>query len=364
MDAVFINIMVMVAFTAIMGEILRKSILNFDISKNRKYYSIKTSSLIIISMVIESITLMHFSIPVEQNLSLDFGLIPIIIASVYVGVMPAVFATITVMIVKISMHGFSAQLGYTFFSMIIAAIFCDAVSRLKIGFIRKSTLIFIGVTASANITTLVLIRRMDVTVSTVLYFAIITLLLYISIYKGINHICASNNDLIKLKEEANRDFLTGLYNSRFYNSALEDFSLLLREKKEIFSLIYVDIDNFKEINDKYGHAIGDYVIREISSVLSKGCRKLDIVSRIGGDEFTALLPNCPEEKASEVAERIRKKINTHRFIVNKGQVITVTASIGVKSCTNSQKSIDEIKEEVDKALYRAKRCGRNTVCTV
>jgi diguanylate cyclase len=364
LDAVFINIMVMIAFTAVMGEILKYSILNSSLNKKSRTYSVKARFLITAVLVIESITLMHFSIPIDSRFSIDFRLIPIIIIAMYVGMMPAVIAATVLLIIRVGVHGFSVQMGYTFFAMIIIAVVCGAIAKLKIAFPRKSLYIFICVSLVINIATLVLSKSISMSVKAVPYLTIITLLLYISIYKGINYISSTNNTLIRLKEEANRDFLTGLYNSRFYNIALEDLSNLLREKEEIFSLIYVDIDNFKDINDKYGHGAGDYVIKEISLILSKACRKYDVVSRIGGDEFTALLPNCPEEKASEVAERIRKIINTHKFTVKNGQIITITASIGVKSCTNSKKSIEEIKEEVDKALYRAKRCGRNTVCTV
>lgn len=364
LDSIFINIMILVAFTAIMGEVLKRDILYSGFGKSNKSKSFRTKTIITILMIMESLSLMHFNIHVDPRVSIDFRLIPIIIISMYIGVVPSVAAAITIKFLAVLMHGFQPEIGYNFVSMILIAILCEFIMKSRLSFSKKSMYIFLCVTIAINASTLILARDIVLLISIIPYITITTLILYIGVYKGINYICGSNNVLMKMKEEANRDFLTGLYNSRYFNSALEECSKDLMEKERVFSLIYLDIDNFKDINDQYGHGKGDHVIKEISYIISKTCRKLDVVSRIGGDEFTILLPNCPEEKAEEVAERIRKKISNHNFSALKDEIITVTASIGVKSCTNSQKSIEEIKEEVDKALYRAKKCGRNTVCTV
>lgn len=165
--------------------------------------------------------------------------------------------------------------------------------------------------------------------------------------------CAYEN----MRTLANTDSLTQI-NNRF--SFLNQFNAILDRYKQDnaeFSLIMLDIDFFKKINDTYGHNTGDEVLIEVTKLAKECLRESDIFGRVGGEEFMALLLNTPLQKAEDIAQRIRKKIDEHEFSFIKH----VTVSIGVVTYNSNENSVDMLKR-VDSALYKAKDSGRNKVC--
>ncbi|MCK5310590.1 MAG: diguanylate cyclase [Desulfobacteraceae bacterium] len=161
----------------------------------------------------------------------------------------------------------------------------------------------------------------------------------------------------KIAENSIKDGLTGLYNHRYFMEALEiEFERALRYNRK-FSLLMVDIDYFKVINDKYGHQAGDGVLSGLSDVFRSCVRKSDVVCRYGGEEFTIILPDTDKENAIITAEKIRKEVEKTE-LKSGGHQIKVTISVGI--CTNHE--IDSPRAligESDRALYRAKNNGRN-----
>jgi diguanylate cyclase len=126
-------------------------------------------------------------------------------------------------------------------------------------------------------------------------------------------------------------------------------------------VLLIDIDNFKRVNDFYGHLEGDTILKEFSKILAEASRTKDLVSRNGGDEFTVLLPDCPLGKAIEVAERIRKNVAIHQFKLSSGKKIQITVSVGITSFSDPTDNIENLLEQADIALYHAKRAGKNRV---
>jgi len=124
----------------------------------------------------------------------------------------------------------------------------------------------------------------------------------------------------------------------------------------------IDIDHFKNINDTYGHIVRDEVLKKFGNVLVKTFRDIDLVSRIGGEEFTAILQELNLEKTMEVAERLRQNIETQIFSLNDGIKIQVTVSIGMALYPDTVGDIKNLKEIADNKLYEAKETGRNKVC--
>ena len=158
---------------------------------------------------------------------------------------------------------------------------------------------------------------------------------------------------------ATKDNLTGLNNRHGFEPA---FQLALRSsirEKEPLSLALIDIDNFKMINDQYGHLIGDQVLIIFARVLKESLRDSDLLCRWGGEEFMILLPKCNSNAAALLADKIRLKIEREVMKIN-GRTITVTASFGVTQRIESE-SHDALYTRVDKALYKAKNLGRNRV---
>lgn len=165
----------------------------------------------------------------------------------------------------------------------------------------------------------------------------------------------------KYKNESTIDGLTGLNNYRKFDDIFNTLIKTIDEKQEKISLIYIDIDFFKKINDKYGHTHGDEVLKQLGDILQRCTRSFDIVSRNGGEEFTVLLLDCTLKKAYEVAEHIRKTVEEFPFHLSK-EKIHITVSIGVACYQETTIDVNKIIDDADKALYKAKNTGRNKVC--
>ncbi|MBL4901048.1 MAG: GGDEF domain-containing protein [Desulfocapsa sp.] len=168
----------------------------------------------------------------------------------------------------------------------------------------------------------------------------------------------------QLEKLALRDPLTGLFNSRYLWARMgEQWATGKREKIDS-SLILFDLDFFKRVNDRYGHPVGDELLKHIGKILQHAARRSDVVSRIGGEEFVFFLPNTSATAAAAIAERIRDTICRTPLITDKKHRISITISAGVAS-TNDYASTTPrtLYAEADKALYLAKKHGRNRVIT-
>ncbi len=165
----------------------------------------------------------------------------------------------------------------------------------------------------------------------------------------------------QLKEQANRDYLTGLYNRRYFNEIAQDLIYISKREQKVFSVILLDIDKFKYINDTYGHNVGDDVLKILSNTLVETLRESDIIARFGGEEFAILLPFTDIEGARVIAEKLRTTVANKKVITPDGDIIRFTVSLGVTSILPDDKSIDQTVNRADKALYKAKRSGRNRV---
>jgi len=153
------------------------------------------------------------------------------------------------------------------------------------------------------------------------------------------------------------DELTGLYNRRHIMEQLAYEALRMHRKNTPFSVILFDIDHFKQINDRYGHACGDYVLQGLAMVVQKAIRNMDITARVGGEEFLILLPDTHLHSAAVVAERIRKEMEQYSFIYGDIQ-FRVTVSLGVSEARMDLLP-DELLRLADENMYKAKKRGRN-----
>lgn len=168
--------------------------------------------------------------------------------------------------------------------------------------------------------------------------------------------------LHKVNYMAITDALTGLYNRRRFHDVLTSEFERARRYTTPFSLVMLDIDHFKRVNDVFGHSAGDSVLKEVASILKNSIREIDTASRYGGEEFMAILPNTARENALVVAERIRLMIGQHAF---GGIERNITVSIGISGMPDAKiESEEKLIRCADFALYRAKQLGRNRTVTV
>ena len=164
----------------------------------------------------------------------------------------------------------------------------------------------------------------------------------------------------EVQKLATTDELTGLYNRRHFQFIAEkEFNRGLRYQRALSAML-LDIDHFKDFNDKYGHAIGDTVLREVATTCAQTLRKTDILGRYGGEEFVILLPETNLEVARNVAERLRKRISETLIPTEKGD-LSVTVSIGVAENNKLTPTLDTLIARADQAMYVAKHKGRDSV---
>jgi diguanylate cyclase (GGDEF)-like protein/PAS domain S-box-containing protein len=168
----------------------------------------------------------------------------------------------------------------------------------------------------------------------------------------------------ELKMQARTDELTGLSNRRYFVEAVEHELIRSKRYSKECAFLMLDIDNFKKVNDNFGHAIGDIAIRKIAEVFIETVRKIDILGRIGGEEFGILLVETDFENAIKVAERIRINVENIKLFDDKGHHVKLSISIGIAKYTIERDSFEELMITSDKALYKAKNEGRNRVVTL
>lgn len=162
----------------------------------------------------------------------------------------------------------------------------------------------------------------------------------------------------RLKETSFRDEVTGLYNRRFFSLRIEEELSRFKRFNHPVSVVILDIDGFKSVNDEFGHAVGDETLRELAQILMKHSRGINVVSRFGGDEFAILLVETSKAGARLYADRIRQVVATFPFSHGK----PVTASFGVASLPDDEvATAEDLFRAADEALYAAKRAGKNQV---
>lgn len=165
----------------------------------------------------------------------------------------------------------------------------------------------------------------------------------------------------KLSKLTLTDPLTRVYNNRFFQKYyLTEFHRALRNHTPL-SLIVLDFDHFKRVNDNYGHLAGDEVLRQICASIQSQCREGEVLARVGGEEFAIVLSNCDLEQAKQAAERLRQAIADTGISVNATQTIRITASLGIACSLSTAGDQQALYAAADKAMYQAKQQGRNCV---
>lgn len=310
-------------------------------------------------------SLLFFSIRITDFVLLDFRIVTIIISVIYGGPLSAIITTTLIAATRIIFFpsGFSAIASvFTIYLIVITVI---EIHNLRLSFIKRSllkvgfstiayTIMFYIIFAYFDLTDLFVKEILLTYTPASLLGGIITMFLA-------NYIVTSNISYLNFKKQAKFDFLTGLKNAREFH---EDINLHFTVKKEPlppFALLILDLDFFKKINDQYGHPAGDAVLKEFSHLLIQSTQINDSVYRCGGEEFAIILNDTTMEQAITIAERIRKTVESHLFQLPSKIKINITSSIGLAMSTMAETSAEMICL-ADKALYEAKKTGRNKVC--
>ncbi len=157
------------------------------------------------------------------------------------------------------------------------------------------------------------------------------------------------------------DDLTQLYNSRYLNQVLRREAKRASRSGRPLSLLFLDLDGFKGINDTHGHLAGSQALVEAAVVIRRCARETDVVARFGGDEFALILPDTGSEGAAAVGDRVRERLAAHPFLERNGLNLRLTASVGVATLPDVAASAEELVRAADMAMYQVKDSGKNGV---
>jgi diguanylate cyclase (GGDEF)-like protein len=171
---------------------------------------------------------------------------------------------------------------------------------------------------------------------------------------------ASNERLYVL---ATRDMLTDVFNARTYYEICDNRIKFARRQSAPYAVLFIDLDHFKSVNDNYGHAAGDIVLKAVADCLSRSLRASDVLGRVGGEEFSVFLPNTDTEGALTLAESIRSNIETLMPLTGESR-LKITGSIGVAGSGHEDQTMLQIQKRADQAMYHAKAAGRNRVSSL
>lgn len=175
----------------------------------------------------------------------------------------------------------------------------------------------------------------------------------------INNTIEAHENLNLVTNHANRDFLTGLYNRRYFFSHMTDYLEELKQSNEKYAVAMIDIDLFKNVNDTYGHETGDKVIVHLSEILTSKTNYQDTIARFGGEEFCIVLKNVNKFSTKDIFERLREEVQNTSVFSDKNELIKFTISIGVT--LSDETSLEDNINQADMMLYKAKQEGRNRV---
>lgn len=317
-----------------------------------------------------NVFLMIYSYSVGSSSALlDFRLIPILIVYYLSGIGAATIVTIITAVFRIYYFGlsYSSIAGVTgLFVILIFLMIVSIVEHFKE--LNKYVRWFVPLSFCLVINVLVYrFALQDLIIDSwpviIQYTLFLTLAACLEFYL-LEYVISSNHQYIMFRLKAKVDHLSKLDNVRSFNEKYSEAIADARENHSSISCIMVDIDFFKNVNDTYGHETGDLVIIELARLLKSSFRTEDIIGRVGGEEFCIVIERCSLANAMKCAEQFRKRVEKNTFVTTEEVPLSVTVSVGVASYPDSTMAYTKIKELSDRALYAAKRTGRNKVCSV
>jgi diguanylate cyclase len=356
LEDLFVNTSILISFISLGSQLIKRY--NFDES-----YDLNTKIIIGLFSGTLGILLMMFGLKVNNNTIIDFRNIATIMSATFGGAIPVLISGIMIATFRVAHFGINISSIFGVVVVIINSIGCWYIGKRKIESWKKWAYSTVFVSGVSSVALFILLRsRIDFIKIMLIYWVSCCIVSAIT-YWYVNYSLTANSVYRRLQKESTKDFLTNLNNVRKFDSILNNASKNALEKDENLSLLMLDIDFFKKVNDIYGHKEGDVVLRELGKILSFNSRTFDEVSRNGGEEFTVLLLDCPNSQAIHIAERIRTSVENHPFILSTGLQISITVSIGVASYPETVDDLEKLVEKADTELYSAKRTGRNKVCS-
>ena len=335
LKSLFVNSTILISFLYLGSQILKKEQLNLN-SK------IQIKILLGLLLGFSGCVLMFYSIQLSENSIMDFRIITMIISSIYGGFISTIITTFIIVVFRISYYGINTASLVASYNICILLFVFTFISKCKISFLKKYITMSIFNIFSLIIVFSILLKDANVLKIVLKNLIFSTTLVSGIVYYNLIYISKTNELYRKLNYDAKKDFLTGLNNVRAFDNILNKLITNAIEKEESLSILMIDIDFFKNINDNYGHSSGDLVLKELSNILVNSSRGFDVVSRNGGEEFTVILLDCNCTHATTIAERIRKNVEEYIFTVEGNGQINITISIGVSCYPDKTTNINDL----------------------
>lgn len=307
------------------------------------------------------IALMLFSVDLPNNIVIDFRNLAVILSALNGGWISAVLSLFMIATFRIMINGLNFSSIAAILVLLLLVVITCTIARSKIKNHFKWLLSVFISNILTSIALVLLVKDIRLQNMVIWYYCLATFFVAVLLHYYIKYQESLSETFRRYKQESKKDFLTGLNNVRQFDSLYNEVIENAMVKQEMVSLLFIDIDFFKKINDTYGHKEGDLVLRKLGEILRKTCRSIDIISRNGGEEFSVILVDCPSSKAKDIAERIRQTVETTPITLSNNLTINITVSIGISSYPNPIKDHEQLIERADQALYEAKRTGRNRV---
>lgn len=350
----FINAMLLISFISITQQVFREE--GFGKTST---FTVKIITGVVSGLL--SILLMAYTVEIDKSIYLDFRNIPLILVGVK-GSYTATFITaIMIGLFRFLYFGISLSSAIGLVSAILNGLGISIIGSLKINTKKKWIYsVLYSLIVSSALLIILLLKNSNLFFNIFIYCTS-TVIVSILVYNFNNYFEELAHLYRKYKRDSSKDFLTGLNNVRSFDSIFNALAESAALKEEKLSLLYIDIDFFKKVNDTYGHSNGDIILKELALILTKTCRSFDIVSRNGGEEFSVILLDCPSNYAIKISEKIRKNVEDNLFILSNGEKIKITVSVGIATFPDTTEDISVLLEQADTALYNAKKTGRNKV---
>ncbi len=337
---------------------------NFNLVKKSYFYSIIVDGF---AGGLLGFILMKLSIQVTTETIVDLRYIPVMLIIMFIGIPQAVISALLIIIGRF-IFGITTSAIAAMILMTILIVGYILIIKLyeKYNLDQNSykqslcMILFSNIVISIIIS--LLVKDYEVLKSLIPSYWIISIIGGLTSVFFVEYIRKTQYLLMKYEKESTTDFLTGLNNVRQFDTIWNTLINNATIKNERLSLLIIDIDHFKNVNDTFGHPIGDRILVELGKILKSTTRSFDVVSRNGGEEFSAILPDCPHQQAIEIAERLRTAVEIHKFRVSLNETINITVSIGVATYPETVNDTSQIVDTADECLYKAKRSGRNRVC--
>ncbi|PLT33511.1 diguanylate cyclase [Bacillus sp. V5-8f] len=308
------------------------------------------------------IILMHFGIQLKDGLLIDLRSIPIMMAAYVGGGISAGIAAAILIVFRLSMYPITFASLNNIYVLGLSAIVFSFICRSRLSDGKKWILMPASFIVILGSTFHLVVPEVKMEIIIFMQYAISVGCGALGTYMIKSYLCRNDESYERIKEASRKDHLTGLHNVRSFDQQINAIFLNAKEQGKELSLLAIDIDHFKGINDTYGHPAGDKVIARVSELLLLSSRPVDVVSRNGGEEFSILMPECNSQSAEAVAERVRLAVEKSIFAISEQVELRVTVSVGYATMKDGDiGTVSQLIGQADQGLYKAKLGGRNLV---